>query len=164
MEKWYVIQTKVREENRATFFLREKGIEIYFPKMETCIMTGAKGTLIRKPLFPNYVFARFNVEKNLYKVSWAKGVHKVLPENLHPIPLDDAIIESIKTLADKNEVVRKRSFRKNERIRIIRGPMKDIMGIFENWVSDEGRVRIFLDLFNYQSRLELHHSLIEKAG
>jgi transcription elongation factor/antiterminator RfaH len=173
MKKWYVIQTKPREEDRAIFFLRQVGIEIYFPKMEVCTMTclrathrqaGTKAIMARKPLFPNYVFACFDVEKDLFNVSWTKGVQKVLPESPTPVPLDDAVIESIKSLANKDGTVRKRSLKKHDRVRIIRGPMKDIVGIFENWVSDEGRVRILLDLFNYQARLELHHSLIEKSG
>ncbi len=164
MKKWYVIQTKVREEDRATFFLRQVGIEIYFPKMEVCTMTGTKATMARKPLFPNYIFAHFDAQKDLFSVSWAKGVQKVLPESPTPVPLDEEIMESIKSLAGKDNVVRKRNFKKNERVRVIRGPMKDVMGIFENWASDRGRVRILLDLFNYQARLELHHSLIEKIG
>lgn len=164
MKKWYVIQTKPHEEGRAIFFLRQVGVEIYFPKMEICTMTGTKATLTRRPLFPNYVFACFDVEKDLFNVSWTKGVQKVLPESPTPVSLDDAVIESIKSLANKDGTVRKRSLKKHDRVRIIRGPMKDIVGIFENWVSDEGRVRILLDLFNYQARLELHYSLIEKSG
>ncbi|TSA10983.1 MAG: hypothetical protein D4R73_04565 [Deltaproteobacteria bacterium] len=164
MKKWYVIQTKVREEERAIFFLRQADIEIYFPQMEVCTMTGVKAAMGRKPLFPNYIFACFNAEKDLFGVSWTKGVQKVLPESLNPVTLDEEIIKSIKSLAGKDDVVRKRRFKKNERIRVIRGPMRDVMGIFENWVSDQGRVRILLDLFDYQARLELHHSLIEKSG
>jgi transcription elongation factor/antiterminator RfaH len=164
MKKWYVIQTKPREEDRATFFLHEVGIEIYSPKMEICAMTGTKATMVRKPLFPNYIFAHFDAKEDLFKVSWAKGVQKVLPESPTPVPLDEVVIESIKSLANKDGIVRKRGFKKYDRIRVIRGPMRDVMGIFENWVSDRGRVRILLDLFNYQARLELHHSLIEKSG
>jgi transcription elongation factor/antiterminator RfaH len=173
MKKWYVIQTKPREEDRATFFLHEVGIEIYFPKMEICTMTclrathrqaGTKATMARKPLFPNYIFAHFDAKEDLFKVSWTKGVQKVLPKSPNPIPLDEAVIESIKSLANKDGIVRKRGFKKHDRVRVIRGPMKDIVGIFENWASDKGRVRILLDLFNYQARLELHYSLIEKSG
>jgi len=127
-------------------------------------MTGTKATMARKPLFPNYIFAHFDAQKDLSKVSWTKGVQKILPESPTPVPLDEEIIKSIKSLAGNDDVVRKRRFKKNERIRVIRGPMKDIMGIFEDWVSDQGRVRILLDLFNYQARLELHHSLIERTG
>ncbi|MDP3030042.1 MAG: transcription termination/antitermination NusG family protein [Deltaproteobacteria bacterium] len=164
MKKWYVIQAKPREEDRVTFFLRDKDVEIYSPRMEICTMAGVKRVMLRKPLFPNYIFARFDVDKDLFRVSWTKGVQKVLPESVRPIPLDEEIIKSIKSLAGKDNVVRKRNFKKNDRIRVSRGPMKDNLGIFENWASDTGRVRVLLDMLNYQARLELHHSLIEKIA
>jgi len=164
MKKWYVIQTRPREEERAIFFLRDKNVEIYSPRMEICTMAGVKRVMLRKPLFPNYIFARFDVDKDLFRISWTKGVQKVLPESVRPNSLDEAVIASIKSLADKDGIVRKQSFKKNDRVRITRGLMKDIMGIFEDWVSDTGSVRVLLDLLNYQARLELHDSLIEKTG
>jgi transcription antitermination factor NusG len=47
-------------------------------------------------------------------------------------------------------------------IRIISGPFKDLMGIFERWVSEEGRVRVLLDLLSYSANVELHYSQVEK--
>lgn len=51
----------------------------------------------------------------------------------------------------------------NERSRISRGPMKNILGIFEHWTSDQGRVRVLLNFINYHATVELHHSLVEKV-
>jgi hypothetical protein len=42
--------------------------------------------------------------------------------------------------------------------------MKDILGIFDYWTSDEGRVRVLLNFLNYQASVELHHSFIEKIA
>ena len=164
MKNWYVVQTKPREEERAAFFLRNKNIELYLPQMEICCMRRGKKNLTQKPLFPGYLFAYFDAGDNLCKVRWAKGVNKILPESLSPIPVQASVIESIKDLAGKDKVIRKRNLKKNDRIRIIRGPMKDIMGIFENWTSDQGRFKVLLDLLNYQARVELHYSLIEKVA
>jgi transcription antitermination factor NusG len=36
------------------------------------------------------------------------------------------------------------------------------MGIFERWVSEEGRVRVLLDLLSYSAKVELHYSQVEK--
>ena len=47
---------------------------------------------------------------------------------------------------------------------LARGPMKDVLGIFQHWVSDQGRVRVLLHFVNYQASVELHHSLIERVG
>jgi len=61
-------------------------------------------------------------------------------------------------------VIRKKPLKKNDRVRIARGPMKDLLGIFDEWSSDRGRVRILLHFIKYQARVELHHSLVEKVA
>ena len=38
-----------------------------------------------------------------------------------------------------------------------RDPMKEIVGIFEHWTSDQGRVRVLLNFINYQASVQLHH-------
>jgi hypothetical protein len=42
--------------------------------------------------------------------------------------------------------------------------MKDILGIFEYWTSNEGRVKVLLNFINYQASVELHHGFIEKVA
>jgi hypothetical protein len=42
--------------------------------------------------------------------------------------------------------------------------MKDIIGVFDHWSSDQGRVKVLLNFINYQASVELHHSLIEKVA
>jgi len=163
VKQWYVIQTKPREEDKAAFFLTQKGIEVYLPKIEVAIFHGGRSMYVLKPLFPRYLFARFIAQTEIDRVRWTKGVTKVLWESIKPTPISEAIIEAIKTLECADGIIRRRKFKKNDKIKIVRGPLKDIEGIFEQWTSDKGRVRVLLNLISYQARVELHHSLIEKA-
>jgi transcription antitermination factor NusG len=57
-----------------------------------------------------------------------------------------------------------RPLQKNDNVRIARGPMKDVLGVFDHWSSDQGRVRVLLNFINYQASVELHHSLVEKVA
>ena len=161
---WYVVQTKPHQEDRAQYFLAEKGFETYLPKMEVASVRSNWRMLIQKPLFPSYLFARFDPQENLAHVSWTRGVVKILPESNRPLPVDNEVVISIKTLARKDGVIRRNSLRSRDKVWIIKGPFKGLVGIFEHWSSDQGRVRILLDLINYQARVELHHSMIEKIA
>jgi transcription antitermination factor NusG len=49
-------------------------------------------------------------------------------------------------------------------IRIKTGPLKDLLGIFERWISDSERVRILLNMVGYQPVVEMHYSMIEKVA
>ncbi len=162
---WFVCQTKVREEARARYFLAEKGFEVYLPMMESQRMVGSKVILGQKPLFPNYLFARFsNDAADLYAVRWTKGVLKILPESVSPASVDDRVVESIMALSQEDGVVRQRTLKRNDRVKILSGPFKEVMGIFEEWTSDSGRVRILLQFVNYQARVELPYGLVEKRA
>jgi transcription antitermination factor NusG len=66
-------------------------------------------------------------------------------------------------LGQKDGIIRKKALEKGDQIRITRGPMKDILGIFDYWTSDEGRVRVLLNFLHYQASAELHHSLVERV-
>jgi transcriptional antiterminator RfaH len=162
--QWYVVQTKPRQEERAQYFLAEKGLEAFLPKMEVVRIRGHRRTLVQKPLFPSYLFSRFDQQESLADVRWAKGVIKILPESSQPQSVDNEIVKGVMRLAQKDGVIRQNSLKRRDNVRIVKGPFKDLLGIFEHWTSDQGRVRVLLNVINYQASIELHHSMIEKIA
>ena len=162
--RWYVVQSKPREEERALHFLQKKGLQAYLPRMEVEKVRGIKRITMEKPLFPSYLFCRFDPEESLAHVRWTRGVLRILPESVSPFPVQEEVVASIRSLEQRDGVIRKKPLRKNDRISITRGPMKDILGIFEHWASDQGRVRVLLKFMHYQATVELHHSLVEKVA
>jgi transcriptional antiterminator RfaH len=159
--QWYVVQSKPREEERAHHFLEEKNLQTFLPLMEVFTRRGRRSVKKEKPLFPGYLFCRFDPEESLAYVRWTKGVAKILPASVNPVPVDDALINTIRSLGQKDGIIREKPLKKNDRIRITRGPMKDILGIFEHWSSDQGRVRVLINFVNYQAAVELHYSFVE---
>jgi transcription antitermination factor NusG len=125
---------------------------------------GCKSIQTEKPLFPSYLFCRFNPEQSVAYVRWTRGVAKILPESVNPVPVEDEVVAAIRSLEQKDGIIRKTPLKKHDRIRIAHGPLKDVLGIFEHWTSDQGRVRVLLNFINYQATVELHHSLIEKVA
>jgi transcriptional antiterminator RfaH len=119
---------------------------------------------MEKPLFPGYLFCRFDQDESLAHVRWTRGVKKILPESVEPIPVEDEVIQAIRSLSQKDGIIRKQELQKNDRIRVGRGPMKKVLDIFDNWTSDQGRVRVLLNFINYQATVELHQSLVEKIA
>lgn len=161
---WFVCQSNPREEPRARHYLQEKGFEVYLPMMEAERLTRAGAIKYLKPLFPSYLFVRFYAPEESTYVRWTRGVRKILPESDEPVALEDSVVDSVRALAQKDGIIRKRPLSKSDRVRILRGPFKDLIGIFEEWASDEGRVRILLEIVNYQARLELHHSFVARVA
>jgi len=161
---WFVCQTNAREEKRARYFLEEKGFEVYLPMMETHRAIGSKAIGSQRPLFPNYLFVRFNGHRDLHIVRWTQGVRQILPDSVRPLAVEHEVVGSIRALADDDGLVRNKPLKKRDRVRVVSGPFMGLLGIFDNWISDQGRVGILLQCINYQARLEIHHSQVVKAA
>ena len=157
---WYVIRTKPRSEELAQAYLSCHGITTFLPWMQT--LTGRSGKDLN-PLFPGYLFAMFDVQENYPLVKWGKGVNTILGYGRYPTPIADEVISIIKARADENNIVKiAYHFNKNDCVKIRSGPLKDLLGIFDCWVSDSGRVKVLLNLIGYQATVELHYSRLEK--
>lgn len=70
--QWYVVHTNPKQEDRAYSNLRSWGVETMHPKMKARRVNEFTGALsyVTKPLFPRYIFAKFNASKQLAKISF----------------------------------------------------------------------------------------------
>lgn len=162
--KWYIVQTKPWEEEKALFFLNQKGIYTYRPRMEAYFYRGMKVIKREKSLFPNYVFVRCN-ENELSTACWTWGVKKVLWRNDLPVSVSDELVESIRLLEDKDGVIKKRKvqeLKRNDIVKIKSGPFRDLLAIFDHWDSDMERVCLLIDLVNTVARIHVPAHVVEK--
>ena len=166
MKQWFVVQTNPKEDNLACLVLSQHNVTIYQPFMEKYVFHARKKTLKRYPLFPNYIFVQIMpTEEDFHKIRWSRGVRRILIDNYQPIPIEDEFIASLQTLQDKDSGIIKKpvEFAPGDVVRIKSGPMKDLYGIFAEWGSDEGRVKILIQMVNNRAKVVMHPSLIEKA-
>jgi transcriptional antiterminator RfaH len=165
MNLWYVIQTKPKKEEEATSYLSTKGVEMFHPLIETFASTNFRMSKELKPLFPGYIFGRFDLEKNYPLVRWARGVKAILGFGGYPTPISEEVVRTIKERTDPQGILRlKNHFEPSDVVRIKAGPMRDLLGVFERWLPDHERVRILLRLIGYQPTVEIHCSMIEKVA
>jgi len=166
MKEWYVVNTNPREEVVAIAKLRQGGFEVYQPLMQKYVFHARKKTLKKVPLFPNYIFVNSeDTDAELFKVKWCRGVRRMLIDNNNPVPISSGFVDMLKDIETKGECVIKKpvEYEKGELVRVMSGPMKDVIGIFDSWDSDEGRVRILVEIVNQRAKVVLHSSMLEKV-
>jgi len=162
--RWYVIKTKPHCEKRTQSYLEHHGITTFLPWIETPSHNSLKTIMKLKPLFPNYLFARFALQHNYSLVKWGRGVNKIIGFGHYPTPLADEALSIIKNRTDENNIVKNAfSLNKNDSVKITRGPFKDLLGIFDRWETETGRVKILLNLVTYQPSVSLHYTQLDKA-
>lgn len=165
MNLWYVIQTKPKKEGEARNYLSTKGVEIFAPLLEEFRFRNGRMNMERTHLFPGYIFGKFNLEQDYALIRWGKGVKCVLGYGGYPVPLTEEVVTTIKERTDGHNIVRLRQdFKPNDVVRIKTGPLKELLGIFDRWVSPKDRVRVLLNLIGYQPAVEIHYSMLEKVA
>jgi len=106
--QWYVVHTHPKQEDRAYSNLRCWNVETLHPKMKSRRVNEFSGALtyITKPLFPGYIFARFDARTQFAKISFTRGVHHVVSFGGQPTPVEDDVIGIIRSRIDDNGFVR----------------------------------------------------------
>jgi transcription elongation factor/antiterminator RfaH len=164
---WYAIRTNPQQEERAKCNLLAWGVETFSPRVRDRRrnqFTGAS-TFISKPLFPRYIFARFQASSLLHKIWYTRGVHSVVGFGDGPSPIDDEIIALIRSQVNDDGFVRiGEEFRHGDKVQIKDGPLKNMVGVFERNLKEADRIRILLTTVSYQGHLSIERDLVEKVA
>jgi transcriptional antiterminator RfaH len=162
---WYVIQTKPGNEHRVETNLSHQEIEAFLPLCES--FRYAQGKLVQKvkPLFPNYLFAKFDMETSYCKVKWTRGVSKILGVGSEPVPVSEKVVRTIKERMGENNLVRlDDGLAQGSVIQFTSGPFKDLMGVFDRKMSDGKRVRVLLNLIGVDVPVQVSRYQIKKVA
>ena len=162
---WYVIQTKPGNEHRVESNLANQGIETFLPLFESHRYCHGKMIQEIKPLFTNYLFTRLDINIHYYTVKYTRGVNKILGSGVEPVPVSEKVIQTIKERMGEDDLVKlEDDWREGDLIRIHSGPFKELTGIFEKKMSDNGRVRILLNLIGVDVPVQISRWQIKKVA
>jgi transcription elongation factor/antiterminator RfaH len=164
---WYAVHTKPKQEDRIDQKLRLMQVETFLPKVQErrYHYFTEKASYVIKPLFPSYLFARFRVNELLHKISYTRGVHSVLSCGGRPYPLDDEIIEMMKSRLGADGLVRLgEKLKRGDKVVINKGLLRHVEGVFEEELKDHERVSILLTTVSYQNRVVIERELLRKVS
>ena len=123
-----------------------------------------KPTYVTQPLFPRYLFAKFNAREQLSKILFTRGVHNVVCFGDSPASVSEEIIDVIRERIDQNGIVKAvDDLKPGDRVVISAGPLRNLSGVFEREVKGNDRVLILLTTIGYQGHLEVNRNLIKRA-
>jgi len=149
--QWFLIYTKPCQEGRAKENLENQGFETFLPMIASEKENQPKSFSL-KPMFPRYLFTKFNVEKNNWAhINSTKGVSHVIAfgDKLTEVP--DSVVDFLKTKVDDRNVIKlkvtRRVFQKGDKLVINKGVFQGKEAKFLSSTGKE-RVRILLKLMN----------------
>lgn len=144
---WYACYTHSRSEKKVETLLRQRGIESFLPVVARERQWHDRRKVVPFPLFPSYVFARFD-PTDMIPVLSTPGLSAVVKFDGRLAQIPDADIDNIarfaRALSDHRlEVPPTVQYHKGQTVRITSGPFSGIQGIV---TEVRGRRRVLVGL------------------
>jgi transcriptional antiterminator RfaH len=93
---WYCVRSQPSRQNVAAAHLRSFGIEVFNPHMRLKKATRLGVLWRNEPLFPNYLFARFDLTESQRRVRYAFGVTDIVRFGATPRAVAEAEIAGLR--------------------------------------------------------------------
>jgi transcriptional antiterminator RfaH len=154
MKSWYAISAKPHQEFLAESNLRNLGVETFLPLLREARVIRRKPQDVTVPLFPGYLFAKFDLERSYRGILYARGVRRIVSFGSAPAVVDEELIGGIKSHTVADGVARLGSaFSQGQLVRIHRGPLHGLEAVFEREMKGEQRAILLLRALSYQARV-----------
>lgn len=156
MKSWYAVNAKTHCEAFACASLARLGVEVFLPMLkEQKVLRGGRHSTT-SPLFPGYLFAKFDVSSQLRAVTYAKGVKSIVTFGSGPSMVDESIIHAIRSQATDGVIeLTANRFSPGQVVRIQDGPMCGLEAVFEKKLDGTSRAVLLLKAISFQARVIL---------
>ena len=170
---WYAILTHSGSElavKRALETLAEemendKISDVLVPTEDLIEIKKGKKSIIERPLYPAYAFARIDLDTALWhRIQSMPKVGRFIGESKKPTPLSkkdiDAILDKVNNRAAAKPKV---SFEEGEMVRIKEGPFSNFNGIVEDFDMAAGILKLNVSIFGRNTPVEISYSQVERV-
>jgi transcription antitermination factor NusG len=143
LHPWYALQVRSRYEMGVARQLRGMGYEEFLPLYECRKRWSDRVKEVQTPLFPGYLFCRFDPQNRL-PILKTPGVIQVVGYSRQPIPVDEDEIKSIQMLVTSGIPNQPWPFLSvGQKVRIESGPFRGLEGAL---VEFKGNRRLILSV------------------
>ena len=128
-EAWFALQVRDRHESMVATHLNGKGYQCFLPLQKSRRQWSDRSKDLEQPLFPGYVFCRFD-PLNRLPILVTPGVALIVGVAKIPAPIDEAEIAAIEAAVKSGLPSQPWPFLQiGQRVRIDQGPLCGVEGI-----------------------------------
>jgi transcriptional antiterminator RfaH len=161
---WYCVRSQIKHEHIAAGHLRQSGIETFLPRISFKRVTAQGPKWVTEALFPNYLFARFDLTSSLRLVHHSPGVSKVVRFGAIWPNIPDSEIELLRTLFQDDSIhVISPEIEPGHEVQITQGAFQGLRAVVTRVMPSRERVRILLEFLGRQTEAEVSASVIVRT-
>ena len=164
---WYCVHTKPRKEQQVFAYLQERlAQETYFPRLKQQKTIRRVRRLVTGPLFPRYLFTRFDLSSDYRAVRYAPDVLDVVSAGGHPAIVSDKLIDELKSWAGEavDLITLQPDFRPGDHVEITDGPMRGLPAVILHIKNDSDRVAVLLSILECGAQMIINRSQLARSN
>ncbi len=155
--QWYCLRSQPKHEHIAAAHLRQSpGIEVFCPRVRIQRKTQRGLKWFVEAMFPNYLFARFDLTENQTMVRYSPGISGIVRFGQHIAPVPAEAIRDLNEFLG-GEDIKTLSFElaEGDEVAIVDGPLAGQEGIITKLLPARERVRVLLEFLGNTREIEL---------
>ena len=157
-EQWRALWTHSHSEQLVHDQLVAKAFNAFLPLIPVWSRRNGSRHLIRKPMFPGYLFLRHTLDKASYvEIMKTNGLARILGERWdRPAVVADAEIDAIRRVLDTGLAILPHSYlREGHQVRIIQGPLVGVEGLLVQNNPHKGLLVVSVELLQRSVAVEV---------
>lgn len=164
--RWYALHTRSHFEQKVHDGLSAKSLEAFCPLVQVVSRRKDRHKLIQVPMLSGYVFVHSNMEpEERLQIVKTVGVVRIVSFRGEPVPARDEEIASLMILDGTDRTVKNRAYmKKGDRVMIMEGPLKGLIGFYERHKGQSDRVVVSIELLNRSLAVEIEDWALEKIS
>jgi transcription antitermination factor NusG len=156
---WFALQVRSRREAPISASLKGQGYECFLPMYKSTRRWSDRVKEIEQPLFPGYLFCRFNLH-NRGPLLMTPGIQQIVGIGRTPMPVEESEMESIQqALASGLPSQPWPYLELGQRVRVNHGSLRDLEGILINF-KGSNRVVLSVSLLQRSVAMEIDLSWV----
>ena len=159
MRNWYGLEVRTKHERIVANALMLRELETFLPVYKALRIWKDRKHEVEEPLFPGYLFCRFDAFDRL-PVLMTPGVVSIVSYGKIPAPVDDDDIAGVQAVVRSRLKVQPWPYlRAGDHVRIVRGPLAGLNGVLV-YAKSAWRFVVSINLIHRSVAAEVDASML----
>jgi len=153
-KEWFILQFKSNSHHLAAKNLTRQGFETFLPLHETTSRRLSRFINTSKPLFPGYMFIRFDrAESEWHKINNTYGVSHLITFNSILKSIPTIFVDHLMKRYDlSGKLLPIQKLKKGDQVTVLTGPFANFIATVEKYEADQ-RIWILMDLMGRKTKI-----------
>jgi len=154
-KEWFILQFKSNSHHQAVKNLNRQGFETFLPLHDTTSRKTSRFINTSKPLFPGYMFVRFDkAEPEWHKINNTYGVSRLITFNSNLKSIPTSFVDNLMKRYDLlGKLLPIQKLKKGDQVKVLKGPFADFIATVEKYEADQ-RIWILMNLMGRKTKIQ----------